>query len=62
MTPEQKREYLDSPFHCPYCNSINISTQPLEMGSLDAKQLVSCNDCHEQWNDVYNFNDVEELE
>ena len=61
MTPEQKKKYLESPFHCPFCGSENIHADRFECSDGGAYQPVLCSSCHKKWNDIYTLTDVEEV-
>lgn len=60
MTPEQKKQYLVSPNHCPFCNSDNISAYYFEADG--SYQKIECYTCGKKWNDIYTLTDVEEIE
>ena len=57
---DKKKEYIESPYHCPFCNSDELDTQGFEL--LDggyANQDVACNECKKRWTDIYKIVDVE---
>lgn len=60
MDDKQKAEYLQSPYHCPYCNSDRIVA--LEFHADSFTQTVYCPDCKRKWTDIYTLTDVEPLE
>ena len=57
MTAEQKAEYLQHPYHCPYCKSGQIEAQTFD-GEAQS-QAVVCLKCGKQWRDVYTLTDIE---
>jgi transcription elongation factor Elf1 len=60
MDGKQKADYLQSPYHCPYCNSKDIEAQPFDAEM--SRQPVVCLACGEQWTDIYTLTDVEPLQ
>ena len=60
-TEEQKKKYMDNGGGiCPKCGSTDISGSCFDVESeLSAWQPVVCNNCGEQWNDIYKLVDVE---
>jgi len=59
MDPAQKAEYLNDPFHCPYCKSDRIYA--LEFKTDSFTQSVGCPDCGCEWTETYTLTDIEEL-
>ena len=59
LTDEQKKAYLKNSGKCPYCKSEDISGGFVQVDGDTAWQELTCNDCDEQWNDVYTLSDVE---
>lgn len=61
MTDEQKQNYLDiDGVCCPYCDSEDIkpfSAQSHDLGEIH--QRVECQNCFEEWTDVYTLTGVE---
>ena len=57
MDDKQKADYLQSPYHCPYCNSDRIVA--LEFDTESFTQPVECADCGKQWTDIYTLTDIE---
>ncbi len=55
LTPEQKQKYIESNNAnlCPFCESADISGGSIEVAGKEAWQEVSCNECGENWRDVY---------
>jgi len=62
LTEEQKKAYLKNPSRCPFCKSNNISGGEIDMESLETWQHCSCDDCHEEWMDIYKLCSVETQE
>ena len=62
LTEEQKKAYMkDAANLCPFCKSPDISGGPVEIDGREAWQEVSCNECNEQWRDVYVLSFVEDI-
>ena len=53
LTPAQKENYLKNPYHCPKCDSENISGRGLNADCDYAWQRITCEDCHFEWDDIY---------
>jgi len=63
LTEEQKKAYLENAANlCPFCQSPDITGGPVDINGREAWQEVSCNECHEQWRDVYALAFVEDIE
>ena len=62
LTDEQKTKYLENPGHCPNCGSEQIEGGSIDVEGENAYQQVSCNDCDQQWNDIYQLVGVEGVE
>lgn len=60
LTQAAKRNYIDSPRHCPYCESNNLSFGSFEAEETVATSQVSCQDCGRSWTDVYRLKDIYE--
>jgi hypothetical protein len=60
LTEEQIKKYLLSPNHCPYCESENITSDPVDMS--DEMADVECLDCKKTWKDVWEITDIQEDE
>lgn len=55
-------EYLKSPNHCPYCGSVKIDSDRMEVDDNDrVNAIVECDDCGRKWRDIYKVVEVEEL-
>jgi predicted Zn-ribbon and HTH transcriptional regulator len=61
MTPEQKAKYLNAPYHCPKCESEDITGGGFEADYNQSWQKVTCDKCGYQWTDIYTMTDVEEV-
>lgn len=48
-----KADYLQSPNHCPFCDSEDISAGKEFPESGTLYQEVDCNNCNETWTEVY---------
>ncbi len=59
LSAKRRKEYLRNPNFCPYCKSDNICTGEFDACFNSATQKVYCNDCEEQWQDVYEMIDVD---
>ncbi len=61
LTAEQKQKYIQSGGNnCPFCESDDIEgCVGIETGSGIASQNVICNNCNEEWTDIYTLTDVE---
>ena len=59
MTKKQKKDYLESPSHCPKCKGINITGGHIEVDGETAWQNITCEDCDASWSDIYTLSDVE---
>jgi len=44
---------------CPYCDSTNLRTEPLDPGEEEILQGVVCGACHKRWVDVYTLTRME---
>ena len=62
MTEQDKKDYLENPFHCPFCKKGNIDADHIETTYNGAYQSVRCPDCKKRWNDMYELTDMEEIE
>ena len=43
---------------CPYCGSENLSTGPIDTQDDGKHQYVWCDDCQQEWQDIYTLADV----
>jgi transposase-like protein len=59
LTQEQKEQYLKASHRCPYCKSEDIERDFVEVNEGEATQRVTCNDCHQDWIDIYTLTDVQ---
>jgi len=54
LTPEKAKAYIDSEgATCPYCEATDITGRSLEVDADVVTQTIDCENCHEQWIDVY---------
>lgn len=59
MTDEQKQNYLDcGGVFCPFCQSHDIEGQSIDVEEGLATQEMHCNECEEDWTDVYKLSSV----
>ena len=56
-TAEEK--YVESPYHCPVCESPNISAQRAEQADDSVWVPVECDDCGSLWNELYQLVEIE---
>ena len=60
LTKEQKEKYIASGAqHCPFCESSDISGGRFDAESMECWQEVSCDNCGNEWQDVYKLAFVE---
>ena len=57
LTEKDKKEYLNNPWHCPFCNSEDISAGDGGEGYRE----VTCNECGKMWNEIFEITDIEEI-
>lgn len=56
LSKAQKAAYIESPLHCPYCNSTQIEAGDLEVNEKNPREVfqhVECLKCNETWKDVF---------
>lgn len=61
LADEQKKEYLENSYKCPYCNSYSIQAMQMGVDGNITWYAVYCESCHRRWTDVYKLVDVEEV-
>jgi len=61
LTVKKKRSYLRHGSCCPYCGSISITGESVDIDGTGAWQEVDCQECGRRWRDVYRLADVEEI-
>ena len=60
FTAAQKQAYLDnSGNHCPKCNGSDLHCANLETDGTQAWRNITCEDCNEEFTDIYKLVDVE---
>lgn len=60
LTKKAIEKYVNSPYHCPYCGSENITSEFFEPeGNY---QTVQCDDCKEKWDEVFELVTIEPKE
>jgi len=63
LTEEQKRKYLESGgTKCPFCNSTDITAEPIEADGSGGYSDVKCDECNQEWRDIWSLTDVEDTE
>jgi len=61
LTPEDKKSYLDSPYHCPVCGSNEIDADGFRFADVDdCVQTVTC-ECGACWKEKFELTDIELL-
>lgn len=59
LTPDQLKAYNDADAsRCPYCLSVNIEADRIEVDGTAAYQPVKCGDCERTWTDGYTLNRI----
>lgn len=61
LTVKKKRSYLRHGSCCPYCGSISITGESVDIEGAGASQEVSCHECERRWRDVYRLTNVKEI-
>lgn len=49
LSKKEIKDYCKSPYHCPYCNSPDISVDDYNEGFND----ISCDDCKKTWRETF---------
>ena len=63
LTKEQIKQYVNGGYNrCPYCYSTEIEAGSYEFDDNYAWAIVVCNDCNEEWNDIYTLTGISEVE
>ena len=58
LTSEQKSRYIDSPNHCPYCDSDRIQSGDRESDENIMTWEIRCHACKQEWTDVYTLTNI----
>lgn len=58
LTDEQKKEYLDNPFACPYCGSEDVRWGELAPEDYSIFRSCKCKTCGKKWDEEYSLNSV----
>ena len=59
LTEDQKKQYLEhGGYSCLYCESTNITSEPLDPDARCATAEVTCKACKKTWTDVYTLTHV----
>lgn len=59
ITKKIQEKYLDNPNCCPFCGSVDITGDHFEAEDSSAWRKVECNDCGEQWREVFELKFIE---
>ena len=63
ITEEMKKKYLEvNGVLCPFCGSSDIRADSLESDGNEAWNNVHCEDCKEEWKDIYKLVDIIQVE
>jgi transcription elongation factor Elf1 len=63
LTRSLQAKYLKAKgMRCPFCNSKNLDADKLDADGPEATANVICNDCSEEWVDIYTLTGVEQAE
>lgn len=57
LTKKQRSDYINSPHHCPKCNSADISAGDFEPEGM--YQTIECEGCGGTWQEVFALVDIE---
>jgi transcription elongation factor Elf1 len=60
ISKKEKERYINSPHHCPHCNSDEILGDAIETDFNIATQPITCTACGRKWVDIYRLVDVED--
>lgn len=58
---EVRKKLAECLQECPCCKSTNISGDRLDCEGFEAWQECGCNDCSSRWNEVYEFNRIDDI-
>lgn len=62
ITREMRKKYIDQGgANCPFCGSPNIEGGEYEGEGSQVWSTITCNECGEQWDDVYKLIGCEEV-
>ena len=63
LTEEQQRRYIAvKGTRCPYCGTKDVTVGDMQADGDTATQSVTCDECGENWTDVYTLTDIVEDE
>jgi Zn ribbon nucleic-acid-binding protein len=60
LTEEQIKKYIACPVNCPYCDSDDIFSDPVDISDDSAD--VECYACGKTWKDIWTITDIQEDE
>lgn len=60
LTAEQKKDYIESPYHCPFCGAKAIKTGKTRKVAHRRLESNYCLNCEAKWTDVYTLYTTEE--
>ena len=66
LTKKQRKAYIKEVGRigrkCPFCGSYKVSGGHAELEEMWIRQDVECNNCGEDWQDIYKLGDIEQEE
>jgi transcription elongation factor Elf1 len=61
MKKKDKKEYIKSPNHCPFCKGVDIFAGTLNIEDDIITYVVTCVICKKRWHDIYTVTDIKEI-
>lgn len=60
LPSELKAQYIkDKGLFCPFCKRKNLQVDSTQLNGEQCEVEVSCEDCEEEWKEIYTLTDVE---